>query len=272
MGLRCLATATNPACASWDAEARGTAKPCPLDKEGMVSMASTYSLYLESGPKRRKTMVHALDLLGCVATGPTTEEALAATPEAIRAYLRFLARHGEPVAPDAPFETVVVEHITEGDWLGNGSPYIVFGPDLEPLTDAEIEACLNRARWLCDDLADWLTRHTSDELDRPRRRWRPHRPLHRAACAGRRGRYLASALGGAPGFSRLHTAAERGEIALPDALRRAGEMVAERARATTPEERAAVRQLPAGPRTFHKAIRRTLEHSWEHLAELERRG
>ncbi len=235
-------------------------------------MAPTYSLYLESGPKRRKTMVHALDLLGCVATGPTTEEALAATPEAIRAYLRFLARHGEPVAPDAPFETQVVEHITEGDWLGNGSPYIVFGPDLEPLTDAEIETCLNRVRWLCDDLADWLARHSSEELDvTPTDGGRTVRAiaLH---VLGAEGSYLASALGGAPGFARLHTAAERGEIALPDALRRAGGMVVERARATTPEERAAVRQLPAGPRTFRKAIRRTLEHSWEHLAELERRG
>lgn len=236
-------------------------------------MASTYSLYLESGPKRRKTMVHALDLLGCVATGPTTEEALVATPEAIRAYLRFLARHGEAVSPDAPFETVVVEHITEGDWLGNGSPYIVFGPDLEPLTDAEIETCLNRVRWLCDDLADWLTRHTSAELDAspPDGGGRTARStaLH---VLGAEGSYLASALGGAHGFSRLHSAAERGEIAMPDALRRAGEMVVERARATTPEERAAVRQLPAGPRTFHKALRRTLEHSWEHLAELERRG
>jgi predicted RNase H-like HicB family nuclease/uncharacterized damage-inducible protein DinB len=233
---------------------------------------TTYNLYLESGPKRRKTMVHALDLLGCVATGPTTDSALAATPEAIRAYLRFLGRHGEPVAPDAPFETRVVEHITEGDWLGNGSPYIIFGPDLEPLTDAEIETCLNRARWLCDDMADWLARRTSEELDAaPPGGGRPARAiaLH---VLGAEGSYLAAALGGAPGFSRLHTSAERGEIALPDALRRAGEMVAERARATTPDERAAVRQLPAGPRTFHKALRRTLEHSWEHLRELERRG
>ena len=59
---------------------------------------TTYALYLESGPQRRKTMVHALDLLGCVAVGPTTDAALAATPAAIRAYLRFLARHGEPLA------------------------------------------------------------------------------------------------------------------------------------------------------------------------------
>lgn len=58
-----------------------------------------YALYLESGPRRRKTMVHVLDLLGCIAQGPTTEAALEATSAAIRAYLRFLQRHGEAVKP-----------------------------------------------------------------------------------------------------------------------------------------------------------------------------
>ena len=67
--------------------------------------STTYALYLESGPKRKKTMVHALDLLGCVAVGPTTEAALGATPEAIRLYKRFLRRHGEDAGdPDAPVE------------------------------------------------------------------------------------------------------------------------------------------------------------------------
>ncbi len=55
---------------------------------------TTYDLYRESGPLRRKTMVHVLDLPGCVAVGPTTEEAIAATSEAIRTYRRFLRRHG----------------------------------------------------------------------------------------------------------------------------------------------------------------------------------
>lgn len=68
-----------------------------------------YRLYLESGPRRRKTMVHVLELLGCVATGPTTEEALAATPDVIRAYLRFLGRSGEAVEPEGPFSTAVAE-------------------------------------------------------------------------------------------------------------------------------------------------------------------
>ena len=73
-----------------------------------------YALYVESGPRWRKTMVHVLDLLGCVAQGPTTEAALEATPEAIRAYLRFLRRHSEAVEPESAFTTVVAVHVMEG--------------------------------------------------------------------------------------------------------------------------------------------------------------
>lgn len=235
--------------------------------------ATTYALYLESGPKRRKTMVHALDLLGCVAVGPTTDEALAATPEAIRAYLRFLRRHDEPGAPspDAPFTTEVAEHITEGAWLGNGSPYLIFGPDLEPVTEAEMEVYLHRVRWLCDELADWAASQTDAELDaQPVGGGRASRAvlLH---VLGSQGAYLAAALGSAPGFSKLAGAAERGQLALADALRQSAALIATQARATTPEQRAAVRELPAGPRTLRKAFRRMLEHNWEHLAELARR-
>lgn len=87
---------------------------------------NTCDLYVEFGPKRRKTMVHVPYLLGCIATGATTEETLAGAPEAIRAYLGFLSRHGEDVDPRATFETRIAQHVTEGDWLGNGSPYLLF--------------------------------------------------------------------------------------------------------------------------------------------------
>lgn len=234
-------------------------------------MTVTYNLYLESGPKRRKTMVHVPALLGCVATGVTTGEALAATPDAIRAYRRFLARHGEQVAADAPFETALAAHITEGDWLGNGSPYIHFSVDLEPVTAEEMETYLARAHWLHGDIAGWLMAHAADLDASPLDGGRQTRAiaLH---VLGASGTYLASALGGAPGFSRLHTQAERGEITLPDALRQAADLVAARARATSSEERSAVRVLSSGAYTLRKALRRTLEHAWEHLAELERRG
>ncbi|HEX9036641.1 MAG TPA: type II toxin-antitoxin system HicB family antitoxin [Ktedonobacterales bacterium] len=233
-------------------------------------MTVTYNLFLESGPKRRKTMVHVPDLLGCVATGATTDEALAATPDAIRAYRAFLARHGESIATDAPIETAIIEHITEGDWLGNGSPYIHFRVDLAPLSSGEIGAYLDRVRWLHDDIAEWLTAHAADLDAAPLEGARVTRAiaLH---VLGASGTYLAAALGGAPGFSRLHTQAERGEVALPDALRQAAQLIADRAISTTKEERAAVRQLSSGSYTMRKALRRMLEHAWEHLAELERR-
>lgn len=232
---------------------------------------ATYDLYLESGPRRRKTMVHALDLLGCVAVGPTTEDALEATPDAIRAFRRFLRRHGEPVDLDAPVETQVIEHVTEGDWLGNGSPYLIFGPDLEPLTDQEIACYLRRFGWLCNELADWTASQTDEQLDaKTEERGRPARGilLH---VLGAQGVYLSAALGGAPGFSKIHGAAERGELALGDALRQTATMAADRVHDTTPQQRVAVRELSSRSYTLHKALRRMLEHDWEHLAELSRR-
>ncbi len=95
----------------------------------------TFGLHLESGPRRRKTMVHVPELLGCIANGPTTEDALDATPAAINAYRRFLCRRGEAIDPDAPFETVIREHNTEGDMLGEGSPYVTFVGDLQPICE-----------------------------------------------------------------------------------------------------------------------------------------
>ena len=108
----------------------------------------TYKLYLESGPKKKKTMVHILDLSGCIAKGPTSDEALNRTPEAIRAYLRLLKRHGEAVDPGSEFKTVVAAHVTEGEWLGSGDPALVFQPDLEPLTLEDAEIYIQRSQWL----------------------------------------------------------------------------------------------------------------------------
>lgn len=232
---------------------------------------TTHDLYLESSPRRRKTMVHVLDLLGCVAVGPTTEEALAATPDAIRAFRRFLHRHGEPVDPEGPLETRVAEHVTEGEWLGNGSPYLVFGPDLEPVSGEEIEVFLRWFHGLREELAGWAARRSNDDLDAPPDGGGRTARAILLHVLGGPGGYLAAALGGAPGFSAVVSAVERGELGLPEALRRIEALAVERVRATTPEERAAVRERPGDRRTLRKAIRRMLEHDWEHLAELSRR-
>lgn len=232
---------------------------------------TTYALYLESGPRRKKTMVHVFDLLGCVAVGPTTEEAIVATSEAIRAYRRFLYQRGEKQKVDAPIETRIAEHITEGEWLGNGSPYMMFAPDYEPVTEAEIEIYLRRFRWLNETLAEWAAGQTAKQLDaEPKEGGRSARAilLH---VIGPVGSYLSAALGSAPGFSAISGAAERGELPLPEALMQITAKAEERVRATSPAQRAAVVQRPKDTRTLRKALRRMLEHAWEHLAELSRR-
>ncbi|MBV9099921.1 MAG: hypothetical protein JOZ46_00635 [Candidatus Dormibacteraeota bacterium] len=232
-----------------------------------------YGLYLESGPKRRTTMVHVLDLLGCIANGPTTDAAMEATPGAINAYRRFLAAHGETIKADEPFEVRVVEHITEGDWLGNGSPYLVFPPDLQPLTPVEAKRYLQRFAFLSEALAAWAETQSGRALDaKPRAGGRTARAVLLHAL-GSPGAYLSSALGGAPGFSRLATSAERGETPLPEAFRQVADMASSLVSSTTPQQRAAVRALSGGERryTLRKAVRRMLEHHWEHLAELSRR-
>ncbi len=234
--------------------------------------SAAYDVYLESGPRRRKTMVHVLDLLGCVATGPTTDDALAATPDAIRAYLRFLARHGERVDPAAPVETRVAEHVTEGDWLGNGSPYLVFAPDFEPVSAAEAKRLLERFRWMSEDLAAWAETQSDRRLDAAARgeRGRTARAilLH---VIGPTGSYLSASLGGVKGFSHVAGMAERGEMPLGEALRTVAAMAADAVAAATPEQRTAVIERPKDTRTLRKSIRRMLEHCWEHTAELSRR-
>jgi predicted RNase H-like HicB family nuclease len=232
---------------------------------------TTYDLYLESGPRRRKTMVHVLDLLGCVAVGPTTEDALAATPEAIRAYRRFLHRRGEAIDPDAPFEIRVAEHVTEGEWLGNGSPYLIFAPDLQPVTEEELDIFLHRFHAMSEELARWAEQQRDEHVHaRPAGGGRPAWDVLRHVLAAVGG-YVSAGVGGATGFSALAGAVERGEVGVVDGLRRMAAMADDRLRATTAEERAVVREHPKNVRTLRKALRRMLEHDWEHLAELSRR-
>lgn len=229
-----------------------------------------YDLYLESGPKRRKTMVHVPDLLGCVANGPPTEAALDATPEVIRAYRRFLARIGEPVVADDAVDLTVVEHVTDGQWLGEGSPYIIFNCDLKAVTDDDIELTERRLTGMLGELATWADGQPDERLDFEPGAGRTARDvlLH---VIGAQGPALSIALGSAPGFGAIHGAAKRGERPLPVALAETAVLAASQLRATTDHQRAYRREMSSGSYTLRKSMRRMLEHTWEHLAELNRR-
>ena len=108
-----------------------------------------YALYLESGPQRKKTLAHVLDLLGCVVQADTTDEAVAAAPDTIRAYLRYLGRHGEKVDPNSKIETRVAQHNTEGMFSGQA----LWPQDLEPVAPS---ALARYVRWLEWSRADLL--------------------------------------------------------------------------------------------------------------------
>ncbi|CAN5793817.1 hypothetical protein BH20CHL4_BH20CHL4_11090 [soil metagenome] len=224
---------------------------------------TVYDLYVESGPKHRTTMVHVPALLGCNVTGPTTAEALAASPEILAAFRRFLHRHGEDIDPDAPFETRVVEHSTRG--LMQDLP-----TDLTPLPDDRVEHALTQLDWINDALGTWALAQPPEQLaSKPETGWAAQRIL--LHVLGDQGSYLASAFGSAPGFGPIHRKAERGDIPLDAAIKETVALCREHVANATPRQRTGIRQMEHGPYTLHRALRRMNEHAWEHLAELSRR-
>ena len=228
-----------------------------------------YSLYLESGPKHKKTMLHVPALLGCIAQAPTTEAALEAAPEAIRAWLRFLKRHGEDVDPREKFTTRIAVHVTEGVWLGYGDPTPGFAPDFESLTAEELQIYIRHLAWLQDDLLE-LVRDLplSQLLEEPKSGGRSiyHILEHVAESQVVYLRYL---VGKVDGLSEALRAVQKEpvEVLLPS-LTDLWQVCRARLEALTEAERR--QSVPHGQVTWtaRRAFRRMLEHAWEHWLEI----
>ncbi len=227
-----------------------------------------YRLHLESGPKRKKTMVHVSNLLGCSIAGPTTEEALEATPDAIRRYLGFLAERGEVVDAEATFEVEVVEHITEGQWLGNGS--VVISTDTDPIAPRELDEALARYGWVHEALVAALDGLDAEALSSKPPKGRAVRDIV-SHVLGAEGAYLSSGLRANRELNRVAREVERGERDPRDGLLTVADLFVSDVRAATPAERRAV--IPHGQQigSVRRTMRRALEHGWEHLQEIETR-
>jgi predicted RNase H-like HicB family nuclease/uncharacterized damage-inducible protein DinB len=236
-----------------------------------IHVMAEYALYLESGPRKQKTMAHVLDLLGCIAQGATTSDAIAAAPEAIRTYLRFLNRHGETVDLEKEITTRVAEHVMEGPWLGNGDPYPGFAPDFQPLSRDELGVFLHRLAWLHDDLLR-LTRGLTPEqlLARPASGGRPISRILEHVAASHAG-YLNAALGSVDGLRDAVRAVELFPEVQPAALTRVWQISLNRLEAMTAAE--LNQRIQRGQKTWtaRRMLRRMLEHGWEHLLEISRR-
>jgi predicted RNase H-like HicB family nuclease len=233
-----------------------------------------YKLYLESGPKMRTTMVHVLDLLGCIANGPTTEEALDATPEAIRRFLALLQRHGEGVDPDAEFETLIAEHVTEGSWIGQGNPDPGFNPDFQPLVREELVVHVRRLRWLGEELAGIAGKLSERELRAKPAKGRPLGDIV-GHIINAEAEYVRVA--GLTKTDEMKAIVKESESRsgdpgwAADALRLMFGEAAVQFESATDEQLREETQRGKLVYTAKRGLRRALEHPWEHLREIERR-
>ena len=235
-------------------------------------MTTEYPLVLESGPKMKTTMVHVLDLLGCIANGPTTEAALEAAPVEIKEYLRFLGRHGEDVDADAPFTTSIAAHVMEGSFIGQGDPAPGFAPDFEPLSPEDESTYRRRFQWLGEELVALIGENPSDELPAKPSKGRLLRDIV-THIANAEPEYLrASGIGKPEGAKDALQAIEGAQAgALGPRLADLWRLLDAQLEHITPEVRTAQVQRGEKLWTARRGLRRALEHPWEHLREIERR-
>ncbi len=229
----------------------------------------TYALYLESGPKKQRSMVHVLDLLGCIAKGSTTDAAIANTPDAIRAYLKFLKRHAaDPIELGGEFKTKIVEHVMEGQWLGNGDPALVFQFDLKPIALKEIETYLQHLEWSRAEVIKLVSSLTHAQLEKePGNKQRPIRIMLEHMLESEYF-YLSSCLGPIEGLPATGSIVRKREGDLLQWMSHVRSIEVERLQGLTPDERSKSIEHWKQTWTARKMFRRMLEHEWEHLIEL----
>jgi predicted RNase H-like HicB family nuclease len=223
----------------------------------------TYDLYLDSGPMKKKTFVHVPALVGCIARGVTSAEAVDGAPDAIRTFLAFVARAGEPVDPQAPFRVRVAEHVTDEPWPGNGSGFLP--TDARTLSERETDALMQRIGAIHTALRRLTGDLTPKLLDAAPAKGRPIRRILQHICV--EGAYLR----GIPGSSRLISEVEKGRINAHDALDQLFALERERLRDMSKQERADVIMRGQTPWSPRSAVRRMLEHGWEHYVEIAER-
>jgi len=201
-----------------------------------------------------ETLVYIQELPGALASGATTEEALAALADAVEAHLGWLAGNGFAFDAAEAIGIEVVEQMIAGDGVGP-----LFALDRETLYDARLNLALRIGALARRDLID----------------------VYRSMSAVRRERVVDG--GGWSVAAHLRHVAELDlaytaplarvgvePVVLPGdpvaALQVSGRIAAERLEAVPPEARGTVFQTDSGEQwTASKAVRRMTAHLREHL-------
>ena len=207
-----------------------------------------------------------LDLLGCVVQADTTDEALAAAPDAIRSYLRYLGRHVQAVDPNEKVETRLAEHNTEGLFSGQA----LWPQDLKPLSPAALARYVKWLGWSRADLLDLVKGIDEKGLRAKPAAGRSLRDilLH---VLGADKSYVYGLVGPLKAMGEPTNAAERGDLDLRVALQDARSVAIDRLKTLTPAERRNVRKSGQSTYSAYRVIRRMLEHEWEHRREIAAR-
>ena len=223
----------------------------------------TYDLYLESGPQKKKTLLHVLDLLGCVVQADTSDAAVAAAPAAIRAYLRYLRRHGEKVDPEAAIQTRVAEHNTAGLFSGQAP----WPRDVAPLSATDLAQYVRWLEWSRSDLLALVEKIDAKRLRAKPAKGRALREILLHVLEADKS-YVYALVGPLKSMGEPTNAASKDALDLRVAMREARAAAIERLKALTPAELRRVREAGQSTYSAYRVIRRMLEHEWEHRREI----
>lgn len=220
-----------------------------------------YDLYVETGPQRRSTMVHIPGLLGCSVYRRTADEAIAAAPDEIRAYLGWLRRHGEKV--DAGVSTRVAAETHAGGFIGS----IQLEADLEPVTKADVARYTRWLDWSRSDLLEETAGLDRRVLDAKPASGRPIRAILEHVLGADKA-YVYSVFRTTKPVGDPTNAALRGDLDLRVALREARAAAIERITAASEPERTSIRRGGSSVYTLRRCLRSMLGHEWEHRREI----
>lgn len=124
-----------------------------------------YQVYLEIGSSG-ECMAHVPNLPGCFTRASNQPEALAAMPNAIRAYQAWLREHGEDVpALTDPVTLQVAETSTGFVPFKRGDRAALFTPDRAPIHRDEMGIYFRRAAYMRADLLSLVRDLSDDALD-----------------------------------------------------------------------------------------------------------